>query len=294
MAALSLSACHPSGQTENVDAEMDVAASDNTAADNAAARPLIFCDEVGERTTQDDCDYYRDLAERTQSGLGAFNAPDPMKRGETVTLQLVLSYAPTPAPAPATAAPAETNAAEPAPADNMEMASIDEPGGGDFKAPPEATPPPRSAPPATPLETVGDLPGKATAFVPTIGRFMRADLAGQGFTIKPLSPPRQEVVRDGETVWAWEVTALSGAAHVLTLETVVEAKGADGQWRSLKRTVKNMTIHVEVTWLGRVSDALDAAPGWLKKLAAAITALGVLLTAIFGVRAIIRNRNNAP
>ncbi|HRI10425.1 MAG TPA: hypothetical protein PKW35_21545, partial [Nannocystaceae bacterium] len=63
-------------------------------APSTTADDRVFCQEVGRRISPADCDVYVELARSAQRGVAAFNAPDPMRRGETHTLQLAISFAP--------------------------------------------------------------------------------------------------------------------------------------------------------------------------------------------------------
>ncbi|MBI3438730.1 MAG: hypothetical protein HY054_08810, partial [Proteobacteria bacterium] len=51
----------------------------------------VFCAEVARRVTPAQCDTYVQLAQSAERGVAAFNAPNPMRRGETRTLQLAIS-----------------------------------------------------------------------------------------------------------------------------------------------------------------------------------------------------------
>jgi hypothetical protein len=88
----------------------------STEAPTAPADGLVFCEEVGRRVTQAQCDDYRALAQSAQRGLAAFNAPDPMMRGEVHVLQLAVSFTPETEDTPT---PAET--VEPLPGDTVEF-----------------------------------------------------------------------------------------------------------------------------------------------------------------------------
>ncbi len=242
------------------------------ATEESAAGGNEFCAEVGRRLAPADCADLRQLADTAEAGAAAFNAPDPMRRGETHTLQLAISYAPAANQAP------EGEAAE------------------DAESPPEERTGPadalsvdagRASPapnPATPEEVVDPLQGETVQFTPLVGRFMRAELIGTGFEITPLTPTSQEVLRDSVTTWSWRVVAQEGGQRVLTLRTVVEGCTADGQCYPLRSTSQNYDVQVTVGLLGKVQDVLTAAPTWLRLLAGVLTALAVLVGAWFGLR----------
>src|SRR5262245_36381994 len=127
----------------------------------------VFCAEVARRVTPAQCDTYMQLAQSATRGMAAFNAPNPMQRGQARTLQLAISAQAAPAPAQEQTTDAPTNA-------------------------PAAQ---------TPADVVSQLPGETVEFKPLVGRFMRAELAGAGFDITAQSPAQQEIVTDSVTTW---------------------------------------------------------------------------------------------
>jgi hypothetical protein len=248
-----------------------------------------FCDEVGRRVSAADCEVYRQLAQSAERGAAAFNAPDPMRRGETHMLQLAVSFAPPEPPAPTPGA----TTTEPSPTDTSTGSGS---GDGDDRLAREQTDPPAPpAPPATPGETVEDLPGQTVEFEPLVGRFMRAELSGVGFEITPRSPASQEVTPDSVTTWNWEVVAQQGGARSLTLTTVVEGCTGDGsECVPLRSTTQNYTVNVEVGPIDQVRDFIGGIPGWLQAIAAVLTALAGLIAAWFGLRnAVKRERSES-
>jgi hypothetical protein len=228
-----------------------------------------FCEEVGRRVSAEQCEDFTRLADRAAVGVAAFNAPDPMRRGDVHTLQLAISDAPTPEEIATGAEPAtdETPATE-TPTDVI--ASGEEP------AP--------APPPPTPADTVDPLQGETVEYAPLVGRFMRAELTGEGFEITPLSPPSQEVLPDSVTTWTWRVVATTSGQRALTLTTIVEGCDAQGQCYPLRSTTHNHEVEVTVGALGRAQDFLEAAPIWLRLAAGLLTALAVLVGAWFGLR----------
>jgi hypothetical protein len=270
-AALALASC---GQAEQASTPEPVAV-EAPSAEAEARSDLPFCDEVGRRVSEADCADYERLAESATQGMAAFNAPDPMQRGETHMLQLAVSYAP---PEPA---PEQPSAAEPvAPELNADDAQ--------GRAQSERPAPPAPAP-LTPVETVDDLPGQTVEFEPLVGRFMRAELTGVGFEITPRSPASQEVTPDSVTTWSWEVVAEQGGARSLTLTTVVEGCTASGEeCVPLRSTTQNYTVNVEVGPMDQALDFITATPDWIKAVTAVLVALAGLIAAWFGVRNALR------
>lgn len=223
---------------------------DTTPTDQSDSR--VFCQEVGRRVSPEDCETYLQLAQSAQHGMAAFNAPNPMRRGEVHTLQLAIS-APPPQPPPAT-------------------------------APDASTPQDLSAEHTTPSDVVGQLPGQTVEFEPLVGRFMRAELTGVGFDITPQSPPMQEVTPSSVTTWTWQVVARDGGQRSLTLTTVVEGCTGGGECVPLRSTTQNYTVDVKVKPLDQVRDFLTGMPDWIKIVSAIVAALAGLIAALFGLR----------
>lgn len=248
MAALLLAAC---GQVSERSAPAD---SESTApAASAQAEETVFCPEIERRWSARECEDFTNLARSAEAGAAAFNAPDPMERGETHTLQLAVSYAPP---------EREEEAARPPPADPQ---------------------------PLTPSETVDPLPGATVEFTPLVGRFMRAELTGAGFDIEPVGPASREVLPDSVTTWSWQVIARQRGTQALTLTTVVEGCPADGgACIPLRSTTQNYTVNVAVSPVGEVRDVLAGMPDWIKIGSAIIAALAGLVTAMFGLRSALR------
>ncbi|HPU15135.1 MAG TPA: hypothetical protein PK808_03545, partial [Polymorphobacter sp.] len=239
-----------------------------------------------------DCTLARELVARAEQGVGAFNAPASIRRGDTVRIQLVLALAPPPPPPPPPPAPetspVDADVATPAPEAPAEA------DGSGTREPATAHDEVRRAakPPPTPAETVAPLPGETVEFTPVVGRHMAAELSGEGFDIVAKSPRAQDVLPDSQTSWEWDVTARVKGPHTLTLKTLVEAEFADGQRYALRSLSTNKTIEVTVTPMGRVSDAIDAAVEWLGKTTNLLTALAGTIAAAVAVWAALRRRKD--
>ena len=243
MAVLVLAACGQVAQ-QSAPAESESAAP----AASAQAEETVFCPEIARRWSAQECEDFTNLARSAEAGAAAFNAPDPMERGETHTLQLAVSYAP-----PERADPA---------------------------------PPPAADPHAlTPGETVDPLPGATVEFTPLVGRFMRAELTGAGFDIEPVGPASREVLPDSVTTWSWQVTARQRGTQALTLTTVVEGCPANGgACIPLRSTTQNYTVNVAVSPIGEVRDVLAGMPDWIKLASAIVAAFAGLVTGFFSLR----------
>jgi len=270
----------------------------------AASAGLVPCPEVGRRLTQQDCDDLTGVANNARAGVAAFNAPDVMVRDKPVVLELAVGL-PQPDGSPAApdenatandANPAVSNEADTADSgdssadasedDNADVTEANRPRAHHHAlAPARPTEPPR---PQTLQDIVGELPGKVVSYSPVVGRFMRATLTGAGFTIKPLSSPSQEVFRDSQTVWQWEVTALKPDPHILTLTTVVEGVTQDGTHYPLRSTTRSQSVKIERTIGQKIWDAIDIIPDRLKAITALIVALTALVTAIIALRKLFK------
>ena len=220
---------------------------------SAQAESTVFCPEIARRWSAQECEDFTNLARSAEAGAAAFNAPDPMERGETHTLQLAVSYAP--------------------------------PEREEDGAPPPATDPHA----LTPGETVDPLPGATVEFTPLVGRFMRAELTGSGFDIAPVGAASREVLPDSVTTWSWQVTARQRGTQALTLTTVVEGCPANGgACIPLRSTTQNYTVNVAVSPVGEVRDVLAGMPDWIKLGSAIIAAFAGLVTAVFSLRGALR------
>lgn len=299
VAMLMLSACGQTTTYEEYPAEATdpaVEGFDEEAPGGAVVYPM--CEEIGRRVPVEQCEDFTHLADRAQAGVAAFNAPDPMQRGEAHTLQLAISDAPTPEEIAAREQWEREQAAAEEAARQAEQEA-----GTNYPAPPEATitepvidepvaPPPTSPPPPlppTPAETVDPLQGETIEYTPLVGRFMRAELTGEGFDITPLTEASQEVLPDSVTTWSWRVIATTSGRRALTLTTIVEGCDDQGQCYPLRSTSQNYEVEVTVGLVGKIQDLLTAAPNWLRLVAGVLTALAVLVGAWFGLRRAFRS-----
>jgi hypothetical protein len=250
----------------------------------------VYCPAVEARVTREDCEDLTRADAEVRPGAAAFNVPDPMRRGQTVQVHLVIdrrSAAIIRRIDPATQADPhpgnEMNGIDP---DSNSVAgnrAIDDPGGN-------AASPPVDEQPPTPGQIVERLEGTPERFYPPVGRHMRAELVGQGFDIVARSEPSQEIPLGGQATWIWDVTAREGGARSLSLITVVEGV-ANGRRFVLARTPKVRTVTVEVSLSDRIWDLLTGLPGWIKLLTGVIVALGGLLGAWYALPR--RKRNEA-
>jgi hypothetical protein len=250
--------------------------------------PVAMCDVIQRRIAVSDCQDLRTLAADVRRGGAALNAPDPMMRGQKAQVTLVVDRrspeliarldADTVAAGnpPLTAngkdgASADSNAVATDPGNVFENAADPAAGGEDQTDGP------------TPVDIVGKMPGTVEEFAPKVGRFMSAELIGQGFDIRRISPDTasQEIPAGGQATWTWEVTARQEGQRTLTVRTTVEGE-VDGRRYPLANSQTVKAVTVKVSAYDRVGDWLDAAPLWLKRVTAILTALGALVGAWFG------------
>jgi len=292
--ALTLAAC---GQVTETAVEEAPAATEE---EQPSADPNAeFCAEVGRRVSVEDCEDLSRLADEAARGTAAFNAPNPMQRGDVHTLQLAISTQPPPPPVVEASAPPEpadqvaSREVEVVPSTGQQSrANAGQDSGQVCRTTTGEDGAQRtfcrqvdgSYAPAAPEDVVDPLQGETETFTPLVGRFMRAELSGNGFEITPLSEASQEVLPDSVTTWSWRVEAREGGQRALTLRTVVEGCTGDGQCYPLRSTSQNYDVTVQVGPIGQVQDFLMAAPTWLRLLAGVLTALAVLVGAWFGLR----------
>jgi hypothetical protein len=247
----------------------------------------VYCPAVEQRVSPSDCEDLTRADAEVRPGAAAFNVPDPMRRGETFEVHLVIDRR---SPREIRVVEESSSADEP----EASNAGATDPGAQDAEpalnagASGEEGPahvnstrgPEQQAP--TPGQIVDPLAGSAERFHPKVGRHMRAELIGKGFEIEAKSEASQQIPLGGNATWIWSVKALQGGSQSLTLITVVEGV-ADGRRFVLARTPTVRTVNVEVSLRDRIWDTLTAAPAWIKAAAAVIGALGTLLTAWYAL-----------
>lgn len=249
----------------------------------------VYCPAVEQRVSPADCEDLTRADAEVTTGAAAFNVPDPMRRGETFDVHLVIDrrspreirIVEAPAPDDPTAQNGSTDLPE------GQAVAVEEPNddpAANAAAPVEDPRPkakssrPADDPSPTPGQVVEPLEGSAHRFHPKVGRHMRAELVGQGFDIVARSDASQPIPLGGNATWIWSVTARKGGAQPLTLVTMVEGV-TEGRRFVLARTPTVRTVTVEVSLRDRIWDMLTEAPGWIKAVTAVIAALGTLIAA---------------
>lgn len=153
----------------------------------------------------------------------------------------------------------------------------------------------RRAGSTAPAAAVAPLGGTTVEFATKVGRLMRAELGGEGFEVKPLTPAEQDLYAADQVQWEWQVTALAAGDRVLTLKTFVEIKGEDGTMRPVGEiNTENRTIRVIVPAGQGWSDRIDSAIAWMGKGANLAKALAALLGALLAVWLAVKKFRTPP
>jgi len=269
-ALILLSACDPGAAANNT---VGIEVIEEAAASNVSE--TVYCEAVEQSVPAEDCAELTRQDAAVHRGAAAFNVPDPMSRGETVEVHLVIDRRPARLIRRIEAGPTsqDLNTMEDLPISNDSMgnASSADPAGIEDDEP---------AP--TPGQVVDTLEGRPERFYPPVGRNMRTELVGQGFDIVPKTELSQQIRLGGQATWIWEVTARQGGQRSLTVFTMVEGV-VNGRRLVLDRTPKVRTVRVDVSTRDRLWDALAAAPAWIKLLTTIVAAFGGLLAAWYAL-----------
>jgi hypothetical protein len=242
----------------------------------------VYCPAVEARVSPQDCEDLTRADAEVRPGAAAFNVPDPMRRGETFEVHLVIDRrSPKEIRIIEQSVPSSDDDTTGNASDNgmsvANSASSQEKGAQENVT---ASAGEGSRP--TPGQIVDPLEGRAERFSPPVGRHMRAELVGEGFDIAPKTAASQEIPLGGSADWIWSVTARKGGVQPLTLVTIVEGI-AGGRRFVLARTPRVRTVTVEVRLSDRIWDVLTGAPAWIKAVTAVVLAVTGLLTAIYAV-----------
>jgi hypothetical protein len=258
----------------------------------ASTGDTVYCRAVEQRVSLQECEDLTREDAGLRRGVAAFNVPDPMRRGDTVEVHLVIDRR-----SPRLIRILEARGgSEIATIDGNMMAgnSVADPGTNSVSGtddPQNLVEPDGGDPAPTPSQIVNQLEGTPETFFPLVGRHMRAELTGQGFDIVAKTEVSQEIPLGGQGTWIWEVTAREGGARSLSLMTLVESV-ANGRRYVLARTPKVRSVTVDVSLSNRIWDFLVATPTWIKAVTAVVVAFGGLLTALYGLRWFRRRRDS--
>ena len=296
-----LTACRGAQSDHNADSADESVTADVNAV-YVPEQELVFCPVVEARVSKADCDDLKTVETEVRNGVGAFNVPDPMTRDQTKAITLVVDRR-TPEEiaiveshsmnavdnelaSENTAIEANISEYETKPVPGNESSTetdntVERPGPAHSKGGP------------TPSQIVEPLEGKTETLVPKVGRFMLAELNGDGFKIQPLSPASQEIPPGEQATWQWNVTPTQGGTHTLTLKTVVEGV-VSGKRYPLSRTQTVRKVQVEVSWPGWFADKLDQLTRGMKHIEGFLWGLAALLAAALVIRWRWKNRDREP
>ncbi len=252
-----------------------------------------YCDAISDYATTENCADFQKQAAREADGNAAVNAPNPMDRGDTVSLSLAVAADP-PKPLPM---PAPLRESVPPQAHRHHRAKgkptplpTQSPSASAADATPAVVAPEATATYApTPSQVVAPMPGHTDVFSLTVGEHVKATLDGdEGFRITPRSPATQLIHLGSPypaTLWNWDVTAVHGGTHTLRINTIVQAIDRNGQYHDLVGSPHAYSFTVKVGFWGKVQDSLQLAPPWIKL----VTLVVVALTALFAALGKLRN-----
>ena len=267
-----------------------------------------YCQVVSDFVTPADCEDFGRQAALQSDGRAAFNAPNPIKRGDSFSVSLAVADQPDAPPPPDPAPPGDTAA----PPDDIAAAVPDDVATGTAPAdnavePPvmagntqvaSVTYPARPQPPVapTPGQVIEPMPGRKVEFDAVVGPRMAAELLGdEGFEITPADgDPKHKVLRMGppytSVLWTWNVKARRGGVHTLSVRTVVEAVDSRGGFHELVSTPAVYSFNVVVTPWQQFWDTVADAPKKIESLTAVVVALTALATALVAFWAVFRRK----
>lgn len=284
---VALGSCNPKDEKAQ-----NVSATDNSGLVNVG--DLHPCRVTGTQLTIEDCGAAQYWLDQSKQGVAAFNAPTWMVQGQTRLVTLAIGVAPAPEPAAETPATSAGDSSAQSSSTEAETAAT----GADTAA----TPPPKVAfhhhiAVETPHQAVADATTdkheKIVDYHPFVGRQMAADLEGDGFDIKAISPRVQPIADQAVTTWEWEVKARKIGKRTLTMKTAVVMIDSQGKPQPLIPTTETKPVSVWIGFEG-VLDLLKALPDWLKALAAIGVAAGGLFAAWKGLPFFRRPKDGAP
>ena len=152
----------------------------------------------------------------------------------------------------------------------------------------------RGREPRNAIDLVDFESGRVLSFRPRIGRYMAAELSGEGFEISPEGPRQEDLFLSGAGRWSWTVQAVRAPRHVLVLTAWVKAPAPDKTLKPVWVKTVHRRVNVRVGFLLRMRDFIDDSvtefrrlEGWVQALTALVVALGALWLAVrfFGRKA---------
>jgi hypothetical protein len=109
---------------------------------------------------------------------------------------------------------------------------------------------------------------------------MSADLVGDGFEVKPLTPRSKEIPPGDQATWQWSVTPTLEGTHYLTLKTIVEGE-VEGKRYPLTTTETTKTVTVRVKPGERAAEIVDAIIAWLDRMKLLLIAVAGVIGAVW-------------
>ncbi|MCJ2186037.1 hypothetical protein [Novosphingobium beihaiensis] len=243
-----------------------------TAASHGEDTDTKFCEVIADYVSPADCSDFEKQASRQMPGKAAFNAPFPLKRGETFTVWLAVAATPPKGRPNAASTPARTDGeAGNGAADGAVPPQPAETAAEEYIAP-------------DPAEIAARMAGRPEFFSVVVGDYVAASLQGdESFEIKPASGRIQRVKLGPpwpSSIWKWDITAKRGGYHTMTLSTAVQVKDRKGYFHEIESTPRAFAFDVAVSPIDKARDVLTDAPVWMKLLAAVFTAAAALLVTI--------------
>jgi hypothetical protein len=240
-----------------------------------AASDLHPCDVTGSRLTKEDCNAARDYLNRAKKGTAAISVPTWMLQGQTKVVTLAVGTMPPPEATANKPPKPEPNSSTP----KSESPSQPEPTGSPQPEPHLKA----NLPPKTPHEVAAQAGDpKKTAVVdyfPFVGQRMTANLAGEGFDIKPLfERSDQTLVDNAITTWEWQITAKDFGKKTLVVKTNVVMINSRGSLEHLTPTTEYKEIVVYIGVDG-IFVWINSLPDWLKAIAAILVGVSAVVGA---------------
>ena len=123
--------------------------------------------------------------------------------------------------------------------------------------------------------------GRPQQFRPKIGRFMSAELTGEGFEISPSGVQEKDLFLSGSAVWRWRVKAVRADRHLLSLSAWVKVKLPDDTLKPVWFKTVHRQVAVPVRFFPeRVADFVTDSGDWIGRLDAWVKALATLVASL--------------
>lgn len=115
-------------------------------------------------------------------------------------------------------------------------------------------------------------------FKTRLGRFMAAELKGEGFVVEPRGKQKKDLFVSDTARWDWTVTPVRASRHKLTVSAYVVIKSPDGSDNeNLIRTFHHdVVVHVPIG--AKVADGMDDTIEWMGRANRWLLALAGLMS----------------